>query len=205
MSKQQDGKKKRKQKDKYQVEREWKSIMSILKVAEDGKEHRYKEIKAKTGLSDPTLTKLLNRFTELKIMKQRWDTNTYPHASYYKPEKELVFYSKCAIRTENLSKLMEPALLETKDPFLILEWILIVTFRNMVQIVSRFKENKNMKPDVLNFVMDGYVWEPFKALTWKVLESSKKIIDEVDFNKLRGNELELWKFAIDSIPSSLGE
>lgn len=176
-------KKKRKGKDKHQIETEWKSIMSILKVFSDGKEHRYTDIKGETKLSDPTVTTLLKRFTALKLIKRRWDMDVYPHGSYYKPEPELVLYSKSQQETEEQYKLIESNLPETKNLSAILQWIQIVILRRMLEILRQYKMNKKLEPQ-LNFLMDTLVWAPFKDLTWRLVESSKRIIDEIDIEEL---------------------
>ena len=46
-------------KGKHQVDQEEKSIVAIYKVLTDGKKHRNKEIKEKTGLKDPTTSEIL--------------------------------------------------------------------------------------------------------------------------------------------------
>lgn len=194
----------RKGKDSYQREKEWQSMKSILLVFSDGKERRYKDIKKATKLNDPTLSKFLNRFKELKLVKERWDMSEYPHAHYYKPEPELTFFSKGEARTEKLSAQIEPALSKGKDPLIILEWIHILSFRNMVEILRRYKKNKNAESQ-LNFVMGVLVWEPFRVLTWKVLESSKKIIDEIDIDELEKRQNLRWKEVLEKMTSSLGE
>jgi hypothetical protein len=173
----------RKGKDSYQIEKEWKSIMSVLTVFSDGKEHRYTDIKRASKLNDPTLAKLLSRFTELKMIKQRWDTSTYPHASYYKPEPELVLYSKSQQETEEQYELIESNLSKTKDLSAILQWIQIVILKRTIEIIRQYKMNNKVEPQ-LNFLMNTLVWEPFKNLTWKLVESTEKIIDEIDVKKL---------------------
>ena len=57
-------------KGKYQLDLEEKSIMCILKVLLDGKKRRYKEIKEKTKLNDPTLTKYFTRLQEQKFLEK---------------------------------------------------------------------------------------------------------------------------------------
>jgi hypothetical protein len=187
---------------RHQTDKEWKSLMSILKAVSNGEEHRYKDIKKATGLSDPTLTKFLNRFIELKLMNKKWDTSTYPHAAYYKAKPDLMMYSKTQVRTEELSELVESKLSESKDPLLILEWINITIYIRMVDVLKQFKTNKSLLEPKLNFLMDVFVWEPFKVLTWKLMESTGKIIDKIDFEQLEKKQSERLEKIEELIKSS---
>ena len=56
---------------KYQIEKAQKSIMAILRVISDEKPHQYSELKEKTELNSPTLTKHLKRLTEMKILRKK--------------------------------------------------------------------------------------------------------------------------------------
>jgi hypothetical protein len=173
----------RKGKDSFQMKKEWKSIMDVLRVFTDKKEHRYTEIKKASGLNDPTLAKLLSRFTKSKMVKQRWDMSTYPHASYYQATPEFVLFSKSEIDTEEKSEAIASTLSENKDPLEILNWIHVTILRHMLEILRQYKKDKKLEPQ-LKFLMDILVWQPFRDLTWKLLESTKEIIDEIDIDKI---------------------
>jgi len=103
---------------KYQREKSNQAFLSIIKAISK-KEKRHMDIKKETGLNDPTLSKYLKPLLKLKLVKKRVDIESgkYPYPAYYKAEPELLTWVDAQVSTEELSKQIEPVLLETKNPF----------------------------------------------------------------------------------------
>ena len=168
---------------KYQIEKAEKSIEVILKILSDEKEHRYKDLKKETKLNDPTLSKYLKRLVKLKVVKKRVDLQSgkYPYPVYYEAEPELVTYSEAKISTKEFSEQIEPMLLETKNPIFILNNIELRSKMIFLTTLSQIKKDKNITDSKLDFLLELFVWEPYKFLTWKLVEAFRKHKDDIPF------------------------
>jgi len=171
---------------KYQREKSNQAFLSIIKAISK-KEKRHMDIKKETGLNDPTLSKYLKPLLKLKLVKKRVDIESgkYPYPAYYKAEPELLTWVDAQVSTEELSKQIEPVLLETKNPFFVLD-IINTDCQSIMKItIGKLMEEKNTPEHKLRFLLDLFAWEPYRVLTWKLIEATKKHIDEIDFEQAR--------------------
>ena len=172
------------------------SIKSILKALSDEEWHKYGELLEKTKISSRTLTNHLDYLKECKLIKR--EEREYPSA-YYKAEPELVTYTEAAFSIEELSQQIEPVLLETKNPSFVLNLIHMNCGAILEITVYKLKEDKNVPEHKLRFLLDLFAWETYRILTWKLVEATKKHIDEIpvefDLNKLKEKLNELEKLA----------
>ena len=68
-----------------QIKAETDALTKVLKALDDEKEHRYTDVKKKTGLNDVTLTKHLKKLNKMKVIKRRMSKGEeYPPPVYYK-------------------------------------------------------------------------------------------------------------------------
>ena len=167
------------------------SSKSILKVLSDEEWHKYGELLEKTKISSRTLTKRLDDLQDRKLIQkeEREPRKRYPSA-YYKAEPELVTATKATILTEELSEDIEPALIEIKNPMVILE---LINLQNSLSLTSNLIEElkgNNISESKLYFLLELFVWEPYKALTWKLIEAIKKNRDIIDIEQIEKYQLE---------------
>lgn len=165
---------------KYQIEKSNKALLSIIKAISK-KEKRHMDIKKETGLNDPTLAKYLKPLLKLKLIKKRVDLESgkYPYPAYYKAEPELLTWVDAQVSMKELSQQIEPVLLETKNPFFVLN-LINISCQSILEITFiKLKEEKNVPDHKLRFLLDLFVWEPYRVLTWKLIEATKKHIDKI--------------------------
>lgn len=154
------------------------SLKSILKALSDEEWHKYSELLKRTQISSRTLTNHLDFLRECKLIKR--EEREYPSA-YYKAEPELVTYTEAAFSLEEFSQQIEPVLIETKNPFLVLNLIDTKCKAILEITIIKIKQEKNVPDHKLRFLLDLFVWEPYRILTWKLIEATKKHIDEIPF------------------------
>ena len=168
--------------------------MSILKALSDESWHKYKEILEETEISSRTLTKHLKRLEKCKLIQK--ERKKYPFV-YYKAEPELVTWTEAIVSMEELSQKIEPVLLETKDPLLVLSLIEMYCRGNLALTFFKIKEDTKVPDYKLRFLLDLFVWEPYRVLTWKLVEASKKHMNEINLEKNLMKRLEKLKEKIE--------
>ena len=136
-------------KGKYQVEQEEKSTVAIYKVLADGKKHRYKEIKEKTGLKDPTLAKYFEQLVKKrKVLKKEVDTvsGKYPYPVYYSVDPRWLPIVEMVLTIEEEKQEIEKIIQDPKKtPLDVLEQI---NHRNNFLVLlglKFFKDDKDKK------------------------------------------------------------
>jgi DNA-binding transcriptional ArsR family regulator len=189
------------------LERSSEALMKILKVLSDGKWHQNGELAEKTKVSSATLAKHLKKLRKLKLIRLRIDSESgkYPEPRYYIAEPELVTYAGAKIRTEELSQRIKPALLESKDPLLLLDAIHLYSYANLESLLQELKTEEGISDSKMSFLAEFFVWEPYMVLTRKVLESSREIVDEIDFAKLHKEKLKRLKWVTEEVLKLRGE
>lgn len=154
-----------------------KSVKRILKTLSDEKWHKYGELLEKTKISSRTLTKHLDYLKECNLIKK--EKREYPSA-YYKAEPELVTWTEATFSIEEFSKQIEPLLLKTKNPFLVLD-IINARCQGALKItIGKLMDEKNTPKHKLHFFLELFVWAPYRVFTWKLIETTKKHIDKID-------------------------
>lgn len=176
-------------KGKHQVDQEEKSIVAIYKVLTDGKKHRNKEIKEKTGLKDPTLAKYFKQLVKRKILKKEVDVSGkyYPYPVYYSVYPQWLPIVEMVLEVEKEKQGIEKIIQDPKTtPLDVLERI---NYRNnylLLLSLKFFKNDKDKKiPEgLLESMLEICVHQPYKVLMSVLFETSKKVIDKIDVEKL---------------------
>jgi DNA-binding HxlR family transcriptional regulator len=172
---------------KYQIDKEAKALTSVLKALDDEKEHRYKDIKEKTGLNDVTLTKYLKELKEMKLIERNIDrkSDTYPIPVYYKINPMMKAVLEVISTTEQEKHEIKKILLNPKKtPLDVLDQISIKNNDRILLALKLYKENKNISPNLENLMLTLYVWQPYITLTSFLIEETKKIIEKIDIEYL---------------------
>ncbi len=170
----------------YQREKAFFAQRSILKAFSDGQWHRNKELRETTKLSSRTLSKHLENLTQLQMIERKEDMESgkYPVPVLYKATFAALEYIKTSIFIEESSKNIEPALMETRDPLAVLEIIHMASELGLVKILTELKEHKDMPVAVVQYLEVLFMEMPYKFFVLKLVDASRKIIDELDFDKL---------------------
>jgi len=164
---------------KYHIDKSNKALLSIIKAVSK-KEKRPKDIKKETGLNDPTLAKYLKPLVKMKLISRKVDqSGKYPPPVYYKAEPELLTWIDAQVSMDNFSEQIEEVLLETKNPLAVLKLINLECQGVLEFIIFKLKQEKNTPDHKLEFLLDLFVWEPYRVHTWKLIEATKKHIDEL--------------------------
>ena len=170
------------------MEKAQKSIMSILRIISDGKPHQYSELKEKTKLNSPTLSKHLKRLTEKKILKKKIDTESgkYPYPVYYSANPAVAPIINIMLLTEHEMHEIERIISDPrKTPLDVLDQINRKNNALILSTLKHYKENKELPEDFVNFVLEIVVWRPYKLLTSHLIEASKTILDSIDIEELQ--------------------
>jgi len=80
-------------------------------------------------------------------------------------------------------------LLETKNPFFVLKLINIACQFALELTFSDLKKDRNVPEHKLRFLLDLFVWEPYRVLTWKLIEATRKHIDEIPLKVISDEDL----------------
>lgn len=171
----------------YQIDKEAQAKISVLKALDDEKEHRYNDIKEKTGLKDPTVTKYLKQFVEQKLITKKVDITSgkYPYPAYYKIKPMTKAVLEVISTTEHEKHEIEQILLDSKKtPLDVLDQLNIRINSNILLALKICKEDKNASPESLNSMLRLFVWQPYEILTAFLIEESKKIIEKIDIDYL---------------------
>jgi hypothetical protein len=143
------------------------------------------ELKEKTKLSSRTLVKHLNQMVKLRVIEKKTDVESgkYPHPVLYKAEPELTTYIKASLSREETANLLEPALNETKDPLILLEAIHVSSQLYFIELLTQIQQNKIVTNEEINFFAECFLWANYKQYTSKLIEASRKIINDLNITQ----------------------
>jgi DNA-binding HxlR family transcriptional regulator len=166
-------------------DKEYTARWSIFRALSDGQWHRNMELKEKTKLSSRTLAKHLNQMTDLQIVEKKTDVESgkYPVPVLYKAEPELNTYIRASTSREEVVDKLEPALNETKDPLAVLEAIHASSQLYFLELLKRIQQNRNITNEEIWFFAECFLWANYKRYTSKLIEASRKIIDDLNINQ----------------------
>lgn len=181
----------------YQREKSYFAQRAIFKALYDGQWHRNMELKEKTNLSSRTLSKHLDRMLKLQLIERKVDNESgkYPIPVLYQAQPELINYVKSSMLREEFSQKVDAMLEETKDPLMILEVIHTYSQTAFLKLMEEIKNNKKMTPEEIEFFEENFIWANYKHFTFDLINATKKMVNELDFNKLlvaqakRGKEI----------------
>jgi len=148
--------------------------------------HQNKELKEKTKLSSRTLAKHLRQLERQKLINRIEDDESgkYPRPVYYRAIPELVTASHAGIMIEEASQHIEPALRESKDPLMLLDGIHAANSGFIAGILSQLKGWDNIFEYDWDWRLELFVWHPYRVFTYNLVVATKKIINEIDIQKL---------------------
>jgi DNA-binding HxlR family transcriptional regulator len=173
---------------KYQVKKAQKTIMTILRVLSDGKPHQYSELKDKTKLNSPTLSKHLKRLTKMKLIERKINLKSgkYPPPVNYTAKPATLLQLKVIFIAEHEMSEIEKIILEPKKtPLDVLDQINMKNNAIILWALEQYKENKDVPKEYINFILEIAVWEPYMVLTSHLVEASKKIVESIDIEGLQ--------------------
>jgi len=174
----------------WHIDKAYKAKWSILKTLSDGQWHRNMELKEKTKLSSRTLAKHLNHMTNIQILERKTDVESkkYPVPVLYKATPELTTYIKASITREYFSNNLETCLHESKDPLFLLDTIHIFSQIGFIELLTQIQQNKIVTNEEINFFAECFLWANYKQFTSKLIEASRKIINDVNITQLLINQ-----------------
>ena len=148
------------------------------------------ELKEKTKLSSRTLTKHLNQMTNIQTIEKKTDVESgkYPIPVLYKATPELTTYIKASITREEVANKLELALNESKDPLILLEAIHASSQLYFIELLTQIQQNKNITNEEIYFFGECFLWASYKQYTSKLIEASRKIINDVNITQLLINQ-----------------
>ncbi|MGD0029480.1 MAG: winged helix-turn-helix domain-containing protein [Candidatus Bathyarchaeia archaeon] len=164
---------------KDKIHNRWK----ILHVIRDGEWHQYKDIKKETDLSPPILAKHLKELRRFIEKKEGEEDN---RETYYKANSALMsaFFQMDLTNAEWED--IEEQFLKSKDLSFALEQLNTATNLNIIMALTNIK-SKNFdigNPEVVQLFFETFVFSPYEILVSKLVEASKKIIDDIDLNQV---------------------
>jgi DNA-binding transcriptional ArsR family regulator len=171
----------------YQTSKANKARLAILNILMDGGWHQYKDLKEKAKLSNPTLSKHLKEFIE-GLEKKEDDQDS--RVIYYRMKQGLLASIVSLRKTFAEMRSQKEVLQSTKDPLLVMEQI---NYNNSFVLLSMLKllKEERFKNEMeeglyatINFVLEIFVWQTYKALTASLMDETKKIINDVNFERL---------------------
>ena len=179
----------------YQTQKAFLAQYSILKALSDGRWHRNMELKKETKLSSRTLAKHLKKLESLKLIDRHEDDESgkYPIPVLYQATTDLIEFARTIRFVEETRNLIESALMESKDPLWLLEGIHAYSQVSFIQILNELKEKRNMSKDELEYIEQLYLQTPYTFLMNSLIKASRKIIDEIDFDKLLVSQVKRQK------------
>lgn len=174
---------------KDNAEKEYNARWLIINALSDGKWHRRMKLKKETGLSSSTLAKHLKDMEKFKVIEKKKDDESgkYPCPVFFKAKPALIEW---IIESNTIEYNANESILElnaTKDYEKILEKIHIWSEVQFAELLRYTKQNKNATKDEINFLAECFLWADYKKSTSKLIEASRKIINDLKitqyFNK----------------------
>ena len=179
--------------DRYKLHNQQLILIALI----DGQWHRNKELKEKTKLTPRTLSKHLNELnTELHLIERREDTQSgeYPHPVLYRAPQLTVSFATYIKKVWDNADDMEPALMESKDPLLLLEKLHKLNLYYFTQILGTIQEDKCIPQKVIEWLTNLFIHEPYEICTKNIITAFTKAVQlggQFDIDKLRQNH-DVW-------------
>ena len=148
------------------------------------------ELIEKTKLSSRTLDKRLKQMINLQIIEKKTDVESgkYPVPVLYKAKPNLITYVKASIARQEVIDNMDLMLNETKDPLFLLDAIHIFSQEGFINILQRIQQHKNITNEEIYFFAEIFLWANYKQFTYKLIQASRKIINNLNINQLLMNQ-----------------
>jgi len=148
------------------------------------------ELKEKTQLSSRTLAKHLSQMTNLRYVEKKTDVESgkYPYPVFYKVDPDVNSSIKTNIVREEIANGLEPALNESKDPLFLLDGIHANSQLYFIDLLRRIQQDKNATNEDIYFWAEYFLWSAYKQYTYKLIQASRKIINDLNINQLLINQ-----------------
>ena len=155
--------------------------VSVFGVLKDKQWHSYKEIRQKTNLSNPALSKQLEQI-KLLIEKKKDESSNRRSALYRINETFLQDLARKRYTTGLAWKGTEEQFIVTKDIWPALKQINATTNVFLLTTLEGLKQREDLRrdPETVHLLLETFVWEGYKTLTSKLIEASTKVIDKID-------------------------
>lgn len=191
----------------YQKQKAFYAQRVILTILSDGQWHQYKVLKQKAKLSSRTLVKHLDQMKNVNLIEKKTDNESgkYPVPVLYRAQPETVEYIQESLFIENIRQKIEPALMESKDPLMLLELIHSASQLAFIKIINELKNRKNMSDFELDYLEELFMHMPYTFFTRSLVGASKKIVDELDFDKLVIAQVKRQKETAEYVLKKLAE
>jgi hypothetical protein len=143
------------------------------------------ELKERTKLSSRTIAKHLSQMIKLQIVEKKTDVESgkYPVPVLYKAEPELESFIKITIARREFANKMEPLLNRTKDPLIFLDMIHAFSQAGFMQLLTLIQQDKSITNAQINFFEECALWANYKHFTLKLIEASRKIINNLNITQ----------------------
>jgi len=183
----------------YHIDKANEAKWAILTALSDGQWHRNMELKEKTKLSSRTLAKHLNWMTKIRVIEKKTDVESgkYPIPVLYKVVPALETYVKASITRTWFANRIELMLDETKDPFIILDAIHAASQDVFIELLKEIQQDISTTNEEIYFFGECFLWANYKKFVSKLIEASRKIINDLNITQLLINQakrqIEVWK------------
>jgi len=164
---------------KDKISNRWK----ILNVLRDGGWHQYKEIKEETDLSPPILAK---HFKELRRLIEKKEGEEDNRETYYKANPALMSAFFQMDLTSAEWEDIEEQFLKSKDLSFALEQLNMTSNLNIIMALANIK-SKNFdigNLEAVQLFFETFVFSPYEILVSRLVNASRKVIDDIDLNQV---------------------
>jgi hypothetical protein len=163
--------------NKRQARTKLENRQNILKVLTDNQWHSYKEIYEKADISNVTLSEHLK---ELKpLLDKRKDASTNRRSRQYKIKPLFALILANGLVIDVAGKEIKQQIQSEKDFALALKSINGIT-DSLLTATLYILANENYRDDseVIKLVLETFVWESYKSLTWKFVEAVREYMNK---------------------------
>jgi len=165
----------------YQINKSTKAKEAIIAVLSDGKWHQYNEIKEKSNLQNPTVSKYLKAFKKLLEKKEDEKDSRYV---LYRLKPALMAVAKFMFDIQNEWQEMKKTLFTTKNPLLIMDRISNSNNVLMIGVLEILKNKKQFGAEKLDLgdfapALD-IMYDRYRFLTTYLLRDAEKMLADID-------------------------
>jgi hypothetical protein len=122
------------------------------------------------------------------MIEKKEDVKNGRYTVLFKAIPQLVTEIKASVSRQELVNGLEPALDESKDPLVILDMIHAVSQVYFIGLLEEIQQNKNISTEKINFFEECFLWPNYKQYTSKLIEASRKIINDLNITQLLINQ-----------------
>jgi DNA-binding transcriptional ArsR family regulator len=168
----------------WQTEQKNANRLKVIGVLSDGQQHQFGEILEKTKLSRPILTIHLKELLRKGLVEKK-EGEKDSRTTFYKATPTLMSGVYQTMLTAASCSDIKREFSKTRDLSKALEMVDGSSDMNLLTAFANFKtQNLDFSDrDVVRSYLDIFVWEPYKILTWNLVETSREFINDIDLEK----------------------